>query len=514
LGAIDSSPARPRAVLSGPAITLVLLSPMLLRVVQSWLCRIGSRYLWDYGPGQFAWAVSRLANGGALYGDFRATPHLPIPYNPLAFYLAALLSKPFGASVMSALEAGRVETIAATITSSVLTYMIARRDTAGRGCALIAAFAFAISHLLEPWGFAFRCDMPALACDLAGLYLFMAGFEAWSIVAFVAAFFTRQTEIAGVAAVCLFCLVNGRGRAAAVLGLAWAAAIASGMLLLHLLLPNYLLNAVLALSPIYDWRAPLEFLARAVRGDPAIAILAATALATRGARFGLAAIFLLTALAQAMGTSARWGSDVSYFIPALAAASVLAADGLEIVFAWARRNSRRTEIWTGIAVAFAIAVSVRGGKIGFASIAHGNLGCGYLRTDIRLRPEVVRALGGLRGTVLTDWPDLLLREEPFTPDFIELGVLEGMRLDGRFDDRALLADIRAHKYSAIVLDPDLLSASYRGRAMIWPALRDAISGNYRAIPSLRPPYILMPSEARSSGRFSLRAASAALDSSR
>jgi hypothetical protein len=465
---------------------------MLVRVVQSWLCRIGSRYLWDYGPGQFAWAVSRLANGGGLYSDFRTTPHLPIPYNPLAFYFAAMLSKAFGPSVMSALEAGRVETIAATAMSCVLIYMLARRAAAGRGCALIAAFAFAISHLLEPWGFAFRCDMPALACDLAGLYLFIAGFEAWSIVAFVAAFFTRQTEIAGIAAVCLFCLLDGRGRAAAVLAVAYAAAIAFGTVLLHLLLANYLLNTVLALTPIYDWRAPLDFLIRAIRGDPAIAILAATALVARRASLGLPGIFLLTAIAQAMGTSARWGSDVSYFIPALAAASVLAADGLEMLFAWARRNSRRMEIATGLAVAFAIAISVRGGKIGFASIARGSLGCGYLRTDIRLDPAVVRALADLRGTVLTDWPDLLLREEAFTPDFIELGVLEGMRLDGRFDDRALLAAIRAHQYSAIVLDPDLFSPTYRGRALIWPSLRDAITENYRAIPSLGPPYIMLP----------------------
>lgn len=326
---------RHRAALSGQAVAIILLLPLVLRTAQGWLCRIGSRRLGDYGPGQFAWAVSQLARGGSLYRDFRKPPYLPLPYNPAAFYLAALISKAFGSSVMSALEAGCVETVAATATVGVFIFLLSRRRGVGIGSALIAVFAFLLARLLESWGVVFRCDMPALACDIAGVYMFSAGYEAWSVAAFVAAFFTRQSEIAGIAAVCLFGWLGGRRRTAARMALIWAGAIAGGILLLHLLVPYYLLNTFSALSPIYDFRAPFEFLERTLRGDFAIPVLAGTLLVARGSQCGLPAFFLLTTLVQAMLTSVRWGSDANYFIPPLAAASVLAAEEIEILFGWA-----------------------------------------------------------------------------------------------------------------------------------------------------------------------------------
>lgn len=156
------------------------------------------------------------------------------------------------------------------------------------------------------------------------------------------------------------------------------------------------------------------------------------------------------------------------------------------------------EIWIAGALALAIASSVQGGTGGFRSLSQGDLSCAYLHLDVKWDPAAIQILDTLHGRVLTDWPDLLLRSEPFSTDFIEMGILDGMRLDGRFDDSALLAAIRSHAYSAIVLDSDSLEREYRRRAMLWPSLKQAIAESYRLVPSSGPPYIMLPAGAETS----------------
>ncbi len=482
----------------GGAVAVALLLPFVLRIAQGWICRIASQKLWDYGSGQFAWAVSQLAKGGSLYRDFRNfrdAPYVAIIYNPLSFYAAALLSRVFGSGPMSALEAGRLETIAATAAVCLFIFMLSRRCGAASSSALIAAAAFSVSPLLEPWGFAFRSDMPALAFDIAGVWFFSLERLPWSIAMFAATFFTKQSEIAGIAAVFLFSWLRGRRRTAFTCALIWASAVALGILLLHLLLPHYLLNAFFALSGLYDFGAPLAFFVRTLRSDPAIAILAGTLLVERKSEApGLPTLFLLTALAQALATSVRWGSEVYYFIPALAGASVVAALEIDALFRWAGQLSKLAEIWIGAVLAFAIVSLLHAPMLGLKELVTGDLSCGYLQCNPGWDPKAFKILNTVHGHVLTDEPGLLLVQQKFAVAFIELAALKGMRAAGLFDDRPLLDAIRRRTILAIALDADMLKIGYRNHCFMWPELREAIADNYHLVPETGPPYIMLPNQ--------------------
>jgi hypothetical protein len=479
----------------GGAVAIVLLLPFVLRIAQAWICRIGSQKLWDYGPGQFAWAVSQLANGGSLYRDFRKPPYVPIIYNPLSFYAAALLSRIFGPGPMSALEAGRLQTIAATAAICLLIFLLSRRCGVSRGSALIAAMAFSLSPLLEPWGFAFRSDLPALALDVAGVWFFSLGWVPWSIVMFVAAFFTKQSEIAGIAAVILFSWMRGKRRTAIASALIWTGAVAFGILLFHLLLPYYLLNAFLGLAGLYDFGAPAAFFVHTLRGDLVIAILAGTLLVERrSTAWSLPTFFLLTALAQGLATSVRWGSDVTYFVPAVAAASVLAAQEIDALFRWAGQLSKLAEIWIGAVLALGIVAPLHAGTLGLKELARSDLGCGCFQSGPEWDPKAFKLLNTIHGDVLTDVPGLLLVQEKFKVSFIELGVLKGMRAAGLFDDRPLLDAIHRRTVPAIALGSGLLTDRYHNHSFMWPELREAIADNYHLVPATGPPYVMLPNQ--------------------
>jgi len=179
----------------------------------------------------------------------------------------------------------------------------------------------------------------------------------------------------------------------------------------------------------------------------------------------------------------------------MAAASILAAQEIEILFVWARRTSKLMEVWIGGALAFAILMSVGGATMHFEKLAEGGFGCPHLKCDLESDPKALQILTAVRGDVLTDAPELLLVRERFSPCFIALSILEGMRASGRFDDQPLLDALRHHAYAAVALNEDLFEArGWQSRAEMWPELRQTIAGNYHLVPSIGPPYIMLPNE--------------------
>jgi hypothetical protein len=481
--------------LLGAAVALALLAPFVWRTAQSWVCRLGSPKLWEPTPGLCAWAASQLAKGGSLYRDFHTPPYLPLNYNPLSFYAAAGLSKFFGSGPMGALAAGRVETLAATGAVCLFIFLLARHCGVGRGSALIAAAAFSLSPLLQPWGFEFRPDLPALALDVAGVWLFGLGYLLLSMVMFVAAFFTKQNEVAGIAAVILFSWWRGRRATAVTAALIWCSAVGLGILLLHWLLPYYLLNTFFALAGLYDFGAPAAFFVQTLRGDPVIALLAGTLLVERrSAAWNLATFFLATALAQGFATSVRWGSNVNYFIPALAGACAVAAQEIEVLLRWARQSSKLAEVWIGAVLALAIVIPLNKRVLGLGQLARGNLSCAYLHHGPQWDPRAFKILNTVQGDVLTDAPGLLVAQEKFKVSYIEFSVLKGMRAKSLFDDRPLLRAIRQHTIPAIALRGDTLDEGYRGHSYMWPKLRKAIADNYHFVPEIGPPYVMLPDQ--------------------
>src|SRR5260370_564068 len=148
---------RERCVTSLAATTsLVLLSLMAARNIQTWICRINISSILDYGPAVMAWSVHGLRLGRPLYVDLHQPFAIPNPYPPVVPYLAWGFSRFFGSEPLSSLEGGRLLTILSTLTICAMIWRLAKRSGVGSTAAAIAPLAFAMLLILEPWGLAFR----------------------------------------------------------------------------------------------------------------------------------------------------------------------------------------------------------------------------------------------------------------------------------------------------------------------------------------------------------------------
>ena len=480
---------------------MLLLLPVVASRVWSWVSRAGSSTVWDYGPAQFAFTIHRFAEGSPLYRDFHDPPYVPVPYGPVVPYAVALLSHSFGSGPMAALEAGRALTIAATLAVCILIYLMGRRSAASRGAALIAALAFALSPMLEPWGFEFRVDMPGLAFELAGLYLFSLGRGYWAIASFVVGFFTKPYHFAGIGAVALSCWFAGEWRKGLGLLATWAGIVVLGTLVLQAVFPYYLLNTFEELSPLYNsLRIALVFPTWMLVGNFSIFILAAAAVVESSRARRLSVLFLVVAAFQDLIACMRWGSNVYYLLPTLAALTIISANGIDVLIRLVARSTRLRQAWIGAALAvsvlaqlYVVSIAYSGYKsISVAELARAGLRCCYISDAPLLDPAALRLLGQIDGPILTDMPELLLADERKSIWFMELFVLPGMRERGLFDDGPLLAMIRERRIAAIALGRESLERQWAGIACFWPELKAAIVDNYYTVSSVGPPYIALP----------------------
>ena len=489
-------------------MAIAALLPVLAYRIAGWIVRIWSKQLWDYGPAQDAWSAYQLVIGRTPYPDFRNPPYFPNNRPPVSLYLASVVSKIFERTPMGTLEAGRLVTICATMGVCGFIFLLARRHNASYGAALLGAFMFALSPLLEPFGFEFRTDMLALAFELAALYLFSRAVEWGAVAAFSAAFFTKQNQIAGIAAVALFCWLGAKPRRAVKLVAVWLLSVLFGVFALQLIFPYYLLNCFGGLSGWYDAAAPLEFLWLTGEYNFAIFALAAVGLvrALRGKE--LSACFFLTALSQDLISCLRWGSNVYYYLPVLAAAAILAAEAVDLLLRYPREKLDKCLAATALTLAlfFQLRVSdVPRTQFGLkyvvsslADLSRGSLPCCFARRAPAWDPEALRRLNQLRGTIATDDPYLLLEPEPDNRQimFLEFYLLSPLHAHKLFDDRPLLREIAERKIAAFVLERAI---RYRNHDLWWPELRRTMAANYHMIRGIGPPYIMIPDNAPSNG---------------
>ncbi len=228
--------------------------------VAGWLCRVNARWVWDYGPDWNAIIVHRYRMNEPLYPDpFKSLTSTV--YAPLVLLLAGLIAPLFGHGTLAALAAGRSIVLLSTFAVCVMIFTLARRFGASRAASLIAVLAFLCSGLLQPWGFEFRVDMPALAFELAALLVFQAGYGFAAVVFCVLAFFSKQSSVAAIGAITLFSWLEGRRGRAVALAATWLAGVGLLTMLAQWVWPFYLANTVEAVSAGYlDPLAAPEFL--------------------------------------------------------------------------------------------------------------------------------------------------------------------------------------------------------------------------------------------------------------
>ena len=334
-------------------VAVVAMLVPVARTIQGWLCRVGAPVTGDYGPAQLAVRVDLYVRGVALYRDFRHPPYIPLVYGPVVPWLTAILAPSFGSGAMAALEAGRIITIAATLAASTLIFILARRTGASTSAAILAALGFVVAPIIQRWGFDYRVDTAALACELGGLAAFASGLSIPALAMFVITFFIKQGRIAGIAAVVLCCWLSGERRRALTLGVVWLAIVVAGIAILASIFPWYWLNTFGALGVTrYDFRAAFLWIAILIGGNPVLIMLTGVAILRGRTTDRLMLCYLGAALAENFLSSIRWGSNAYYFIPSLAAVAIVAANGIDMILERAR--AMRPVIGAGVAAALAI----------------------------------------------------------------------------------------------------------------------------------------------------------------
>jgi hypothetical protein len=472
------------------------------RTIQGWMCRAGAPVTWDYGPAQLAVRVDLYVRGVAFYRDFRHPPYIPLVYGPVVPWLTALLEPSFGSGAIAALEAGRLVAIAATLVAAVLIFVLARKTGASASAAILVALGFLVAPIIQRWGFDYRVDTPALACELGGLAAFASGLSIPALAMFAIAFFIKQSRVAGIAAVVLYCWLAGEWRRALTFAIIWLAIVLAGIAILATIFPWYWLNTFGALGVSrYDIRAAVLWLAIVVGGNPALVVLSGLAILRRRTTDRLMLCYLGAATAENFLTSIRWGSNAYYFIPTLAAVAIFAAVDIDVILERAR--AMRPVI--GAASGAALAIGLLAGYLVMTPAVRGMTLAAVVRPSLRCEvitpepwnPSALARLGAIAGPILTDNADLCLVDPRTNLEWIDLMVLGSMRSRGSFDDSRLLAQIRGRQIAAFALDSDGLGREFRGRPFFWKALRAAIAQNYRMAAVPGPPYLMLPGNAAS-----------------
>jgi hypothetical protein len=480
----------------GELIAIGLPAVLVLRTMQTWICRIASATTWDYGPAQLAIHVDMFRKGAALYRDFRIAPFVPLVYGPVVPALTGALAPLFGAGPMAALEAGSVLAILSTIFSAMLIFALARRVGASDGAAMLAALAFILSPIVLRWGSVYRVDMPVLACELGGIFAFAGGATAIAIALFVLSFFIKQAHAVGIATVVLYCWIGGERRRAMTLALIWLVAVAAGTALLALVYPYYLLNAFGAVrTQAFDFGAPLLFFSILIGGNAALSIFAIVSLTRRLVTDRLMLLLPIVASLHDIASCLRWGSNAYYFLPLLAALAIIAAPATDLALKPIRSKRLAAQIAIGMVIALGISLGFllapRAIVMSLREVATPCVKCGHVATD----PWDHRALKTLRaidGPILTDKAELKLIDSRANLQWIDLMVLTSMQQLGTFDDSALVDSIRRRRIAAFALDDEGLARSFRGRPMFWPRLREAIEANYELVPGTGLPHVMLP----------------------
>jgi hypothetical protein len=474
-----------------PRALLWILMTCAIATAIAWLSEIYQPWSLDDGPMQLALFTSRVAAGLPFYRDFRVAPWLPVTYGPIAPWFASHLVPAFGGGVMGALAAGRAIMIGSLLIVCILIFGLAKTTSASTISAAIAALAFIIAPMARLQT-DYRVDMLALAFNFMGLMLFELDFELLAVLPFAAAFFTKQNQLYGVAAVFLMLCATHRFRRATMVGATWLAIVGCGLAALQLAFPWFWLNTFGALAPTLDVTAPFSFLAHQIPRHLAILTLAVYALWRWP--WNLAAWLFIVALGENFVSCLRWGSGPYYFLPTMAAAAILSAKSLDAIFEQIESISPSRAAQAAIAITAALIFC--SGSL-FVAI-HGNWKLDFALMPVQYgsRTEVdqstVNGLRAINGPIVVTHSNYLVHDQRPNVEWMEGLVLSGMKARSTFDDRALLDSIRRRQIAAFVLGPSGLDRDYRGRLVYWPELRKAIRDNYRRLPGGGDVLVMVP----------------------
>ncbi len=402
----------------------------------------------DYGEGYVLNDSLRLLRGETIYKDVDSYPMVRSPYPPLFLVAYAGLLAVTGPSFLP----GRSLALLATLATAGLISLGAWHLTRRRGLAALAGLLFLSSPYVYQWAPLARVDTLALVLTVAGLVVairFGPGGAVASAILCALGLMARQTVVAAPAAIFLHLLWSHRRAAftfAAVLAaivstvtlaLVWAT---GGQYIHHVLLGS-------ATNPFKVSRVVLwehEFLA--LHGLTLL-LGAAWALSelVKGRRPLVALYLVMAGLSTvAVGSS---GSNLNYFLEAIAASSLAIAPMLDHIERMARPMVRRA-VWLLVVEQLVVMFHLPNVWVGWPPCCPPH---GFTPTarDWEVGRRLDEWIASAEGPVLAEPAGFAVRagREVLTEPYALYGLLQ----TGRWDPGILTGDIVRRCFSLILL---------------------------------------------------------------
>jgi hypothetical protein len=150
-----------------------------------------------FGTGQWSWNIVQ-ASGGYMVSF----------YPPVFYWTLGHLMNVFGYSLV----VGRIFALSSFVACLILIYLIVHNLTGEKIYAGIAALLPLTQPFVNTWSLFVRVDFLSLMFELAGVYFVLKFWRSpWkflSLLFFALAFYTKQSTVAGAAAVCIFMLIK------------------------------------------------------------------------------------------------------------------------------------------------------------------------------------------------------------------------------------------------------------------------------------------------------------------
>jgi len=182
------------------------------------LSRFAFPFPFDWVEGPIFVQINRVLVGQKLYVEPSAT-YVPLVYQPVYFYLAAVFTKLFGLGLGSS----RFLSILASCVSCLAIFQITRKVTGSWFPGIVSTGFFAATNgIVWTWFDFAKVDMLFVMFSLLGLFFLIQADLRSAILAgvfFTLSFFTKQSAIIIILPACIFYFLRDRMRVILILGL-------------------------------------------------------------------------------------------------------------------------------------------------------------------------------------------------------------------------------------------------------------------------------------------------------
>jgi hypothetical protein len=427
----------------------------------------------DQGEGYDAWSGWLINLGQLPYTGNAVFPYYSHGYPPVWSYVVSIPMAWTGPGVGPA----RAVSALATVGSTLLIGRAAYRESRSAWIGLLAAGLFLSSPYVFHTTPLARVNALMLLLDLLALSLFAEPTRRRAVLGAVVlalAVFTKPTAIDAVVAGLLFLLLVDV-RLAALAGAVFGCVAGLGLLALQMASRGtYVANVVLSNSSVFDAGQLWTYAQNFVLLHAVVLLLALANLvqAVRVRRVTPWHIFAPVAALLALSTIGKTGAGESYFLSTIAAVSILAA--LEV-----DRLISSGPVRAGLTLALAGALLLQGllfahgplsdalGWLPDRGLQANSLGHAPTAADRQAAGELAALVRATPGPVLAEDAsyDVVAGKELVGTSPPSLRNLWEARL---WDPAPLVADLRAHRYSMVILDAELYP----------PPVLDAIGQSY------------------------------------